>query len=218
MKIHRLRSGIFCLATLVMGYACTAFNGNPWEGKPQEVPGKIQCELYDTGGEGISYHDTDSINNGSGKLNPANGEFRNEFRMDEGVDISYTKTDGTDDNSFNDVMPEMDQLYVGWTVPEEWINYSVNVKEAGTYVIGLMYTSNGDGEIEVITNEGISTGLMRVITTHKDADSLAWRQWHHWNKIDSLGSIRLKKGLQVITLKTTGNGNMNYDYLEFRNL
>jgi hypothetical protein len=165
----------------------------------------------------MSYHDTDSSNNGSGKLNPANGDFFNEFRMKEGVDISYTKTGGIDDNPYNDLMPDMKQLYVGWTFPGEWIKYTVNVEESGKYSIGLMYTCNGDGEIEVMTEDSSATsGPMKVITTHKDADTIAWRQWHHWNKIDSLGEIDLHQGVQVIKLKTVSNGNMNYDYLEFK--
>jgi|WetSurSiteA1Bulk_404760.scaffolds.fasta_scaffold00771_2 hypothetical protein len=198
--------------------SCNSYPGKPWENKIQLIPGRVQCEFYDTGGEGISYHDMDSVNNGSGKLNPANGDFLNEFRMQEGVDISYTKINGTDDNPFNDVMPEMKQLYVGWTVPGEWIRYTVDVQESGNYKIALMYTANGDGEIEVITDDSTSTGLMKVMSTHKDADTVAWRQWHHWNRTDELGSIMLKKGVQVITLKTIGNGNMNYDYLEFSRL
>jgi hypothetical protein len=43
--------------------------GRAWNDSTQQIPGKIQCEFYDQGGEGIAYHDTDSINNGSGKLN-----------------------------------------------------------------------------------------------------------------------------------------------------
>lgn len=39
----------------------------------QSIPGKLQCEYYDLGGEGIAYHDADSINSGSGRLNPADG-------------------------------------------------------------------------------------------------------------------------------------------------
>jgi hypothetical protein len=202
------------MAILAVNFACTSYQGKPWEDKSQEIPGKVQCELYDAGGEGISYHDTDSVNNGSGRLNPANGDFFNEFRMQEGVDISYTKKNGTDDNPYNDIMPEMNQLYVGWTVPGEWIKYTVQVREAGTYSIGLMYTANGDGEIEIVNADSISSGMMKVISTHKDADTVAWRQWHHWNKSD-LGTIVLKKGKQILTLKTISNGNMNYDYLEF---
>jgi hypothetical protein len=194
--------------------SCKPYKGVPWE-KPQEIPGRVQCEFYDRGGEGISYHDTDSVNNGSGKLNPANGSFLNEFRMGEGVDISYTKTNGTDDNPFNDVMPEMNQLYVGWTEPGEWIRYTVDVKKTGAYKIGIMYTSNRGGGIEIVNKKNLSTGILKIPATYKDADTVAFRQWHHWNKIDDLGKIQLTQGIQVITLKTSENGNMNYDYLEF---
>jgi hypothetical protein len=202
------------LAFILIISSCNP-GGKAWENKPQQIPGRIQCELYDMGGEGISYHDSDSVNNGSGKLNPANGSFNNEFRMHEGVDISYTKSGGTDDNPYNDVMPEMNQLYVGWTEPGEWIKYTVDVAKAGKYKIGLMFTSNRGGEIEVLNSKNLSTGPMKIPATYKDADSVAWRQWHHWNKAENLGILELKKGIQVITLKTVTNGNMNYDYLEF---
>jgi hypothetical protein len=82
--------------------------GKPWQNKPQPIPGKIECEYYDLGGEGIAYHDSDSINNGSGKLNPANGSYLNEFRMNEGVDISYTKSHDIDNNPYSKVFPKMD--------------------------------------------------------------------------------------------------------------
>lgn len=196
--------------------SCSSYKGKPFTGAAQEIPGKVQCEFYDLGGEGVAYHDADSINNGSGKLNPVNGNPLHEFRINEGADISYTKTNGTDDNPYNDVMPEMNQVYVGWTEPGEWLKYSVNVKKAGDYTIGLMYTCNGDGGIEVLGRDSVSSGILPVPSTHKDEDTIAWRQWHHWNKVELPGKIHLKEGMQVITLKTVRNGNMNYDYLEFK--
>ena len=69
----------------------------PWKGVPQVIPGRIECEWYDEGGEGVAYHDSDKVNHGSGSLNPANGKYLNEFRMKEGVDISYTKSGGIDE-------------------------------------------------------------------------------------------------------------------------
>ena len=116
--------------------------GKPWQNKMQSIPGRIQCEWYDQGGEGVAYHDADSINNGSGKLNPANGNFLNEFRMHEGADISYTKSGAIDDNLFNKTMPALNQLYLGWTQPGEWVNYTVKVNATGVYRVGVMYTSN----------------------------------------------------------------------------
>jgi len=189
--------------------------GKPWKNQPQQIPGKIECEFYNTGGEGVAYHDSDSVNNGSGKLNPANGDFLNEFRMKEGVDISYTKSHDIDNNPYSKVPPQMNQLYVGWTKPGEWINYTVNVKESGKYKVGVMYTSNGDGAIALDVDGTEAAGALKIASTHTEADTVKWRQWHHWNKSGSLGSVDLKKGIHLLTLHIVENGNMNLDYLEF---
>lgn len=189
------------------------YQTQPW--KLQTIPGKIECEFYDKDGEGISYHDSDMINNGSGKLNPANGSYLNEFRMHEGVDISYTKSNNIDNNPYSKVPPLMDQLYVGWTQPGEWIKYSVDVKETGKYKVGLMYTANGDGGIMFDVDDKPATNILKIISTHNDADTVAWRQWHHWNKTDSLTTIKLNKGKHILTLHVAEHGNMNFDYFEF---
>ncbi|HOX82593.1 MAG TPA: carbohydrate-binding protein [Chryseolinea sp.] len=190
--------------------------GKAWNNHPQQIPGKVQCEWYDLGGEGIAFHDTDTVNNGSGKLNPANGTFLNEFRMNEGVDISYTKARDIDNNPFNKVEPQMDQLYVGWTEPGEWINYTVNVKKSGEYLVEIMYTASGDGSISLqLDGQKLSDDLL-ITSTRNEKETIAWRQWHHWNRIDELGRVKLKKGIHVLTLKTIMNGNMNYDYLNFK--
>lgn len=192
-------------------------SGTAWQHKIQQIPGRVECEYYNIGGEGIAYHDSDSTNNGSGKLNPTNGTFLNEFRMHEGVDISYTKAhDHIDDNPFNVVAPKMDQLYVGWTVPGEWVKYTVKVTESRSYRIGVMYTSNGDGSIALDTDGKALTGDLKIRSTHDDRDTVAWRQWHHWNRTDSLTTVNLQKGIHVLTIHIVTNGNMNLDYLEFR--
>ena len=79
------------------------------------------------------------------RLNPANGTYLNEFRMNEKVGISFTKSNDCDNNAYNLFNPEMGQLYVGWTKPGEWLKYTVDVRYSSIYVIGIMYTANGDG-------------------------------------------------------------------------
>lgn len=191
-------------------------SGTAWNHKTQQIPGRVECEYYNTGGEGIAYHDSDSINNGSGKLNAANGAFLNEFRMHEGVDISYTKAhDHIDDNPYNVVKPQMDQLYVGWTVPGEWIKYTVDVTKSASYRIGAMYTSNGDGSIALDLDGKALAHNLKIRSTHDDRDTVAWRQWHHWKKTDSLTTVNLPKGTHVLIIHIVTNGNMNLDYLEF---
>jgi len=46
--------------------AQTNYTGKAWHDSIQVIPGKVECEKYDVGGEGIAYHDADSVNNGSG--------------------------------------------------------------------------------------------------------------------------------------------------------
>ena len=188
------------------------YQGKSWE--MQTIPGKIECEFYDRGGEAVAYHDSDIINNGSGKLNPANGNFLNEFRMKEGVDISYTKTGNIDDNPFNQTAFLPRQLYVGWTQPGEWINYSVAAKKTGLYNVAIRYTANGDGAITFDIDGKAATSQLKIPSTHNDADTVAWRQWHHWNRLDSLTAINISKGRHILTLHITEHGNMNFDYLD----
>ena len=224
MKIELRRSQPFVFLVMLFilyGHQLSAkekYNGKVFEDSIQQIPGKIQCEFYDLGGEGVAFHDSDPVNNGSGKLNPADGTFLNEFRLKEAVDISYTKfRDPAIDNSpFNLVEPGKNQLYVGWTEPGEWINYTVNVYKSGTYSIGLMYTASGDGSISLVSDGKKLTPELRIPSTRNDQETVDWRQWHHWNYIDKLATVKLKKGIHVLTLRTVSHGNMNYDYLDFK--
>ena len=74
-------------------YKGVPFRDTRYQDGPQKIPGRVLCALYDLGGEGVAYHDTDPQNHGSGELNPADGTYLNEFRIHEGVDTSYTKFD-----------------------------------------------------------------------------------------------------------------------------
>jgi hypothetical protein len=110
----------------------------------------------------------------------------------------------------------MEQLYVGWTVPGEWITYTVKVSETGVYAIGLMYTASGDGGISLDLDGKQLVEELRIPSTRNEKESVAWRQWHHWNRIDTLATVKLEKGIHLLTLRTVSNGNMNYDYLDFK--
>jgi hypothetical protein len=180
----------------------------------QNIPGKLQCEYYNLGGEGIAYHDVDTTNSGSGNLNKGQ-DYLSTFRINEAVDISFTKYhDSIDNSKYNIVKPAENQLYLGWTVAGEWTKYTVNVKQSGIYQIGLMYTSNQNGQIK-IDSDYITSGILDVNSTFHVNERIQWRQWHHWNYNKNLGKIKLKKGVQILTLNIVAIGQMNFDYLEF---
>ena len=111
-----------CNPGLDGNYKGKPYSDKIYSGGPQVIPGKLQCEYYDSGGEGVAFHDTDSINSGSGRLNPADGSYLHEFRINEAADISFTKFQELpiDNNAYNFVEPQKDQLYIGWTMPGEW--------------------------------------------------------------------------------------------------
>jgi hypothetical protein len=197
------------------GYKGTPFKDTRYPAA-QVIPGRVQCEAYDRGGEGVAYHDSDAKNNGSGSLNPLDGQYLNEFRKDEGVDISYTKfRDQIDDNPFNRVKTEPDQLYVGWTEPGEWVNWTVDIQNEGDYFVNIMYTSNRGGTIGLELNGRKLVDSIEIPSTLDAADPLAWRQWHHWNKLIHAAKVHLPKGRSALTLRILTLGNMDFDYLEF---
>lgn len=216
-------AGVFyfggCSPAPLKGYQGRPFQDIVYHDGPQKIPGRVQCAYYDLGGEGIAYHDMDAVNNGSGKLNPANGTYLNEFRMNEGVDTSYTKfhnETAIDNNPYDLVRPSENQLYVGWTEPGEWFNLTVAVEHAGIYDIDLLYTSNRGGTISLDRNFKPLVSSINIISTRNDQEPIAWRQWHHWNVMTNVAEVKLPKGKSVLTIHIVSEGNMNLAYLDFK--
>ena len=198
-------------------YQGTPYHDSAYKGGPQAIPGRVQCAYYDLGGEGVAFHNTDTRNKGSGMLNPANGTYLNEFRMNEAVGISYTKFhDAIDDNPYDLVKPAEGQLYVGWTNPGEWFNMTVNVERAGTYAVDLLYTSNRGGKVSLDLNGRSLVPATEVLSTSNAAETIPWRQWHHWNLMKDLAVVKLPSGISVLTFHVVSEGNMNLAYLDFR--
>lgn len=90
----------------------------PFHGAPLNVPGRIEAEAFDRGGQGIAYHDVDPSNNG-GRYRPA-----------ECVDIEVASHGG-----FN----------VGWIEPGEWIEYTILVRDTGHYDVLATVAANSSG-------------------------------------------------------------------------
>lgn len=173
------------------------------------IPGIIQCALYDTGGEGVAYHDTDTINNGSDKLNLEKGHQRAHageyvwfFRKDDGVDLSFVK-DWADLNHTNLVSPHINQLYIGWTENGEWVNYTVHVAQPGRYRIKAFYSFQTNTVTFDLNGKPAATCRLPVLTAN----------YHQWN-FATIGTIEFPEaGRQLLTFHY-GKGN-NFAYFEF---
>jgi hypothetical protein len=217
--ILTLASSALAQSNLPPTYKGTPYTDAQHKTAPQVIPGRVACAFYDNGGEGIGYHDSDPANHGSGELNPADGSYLHEFRMHDGVDISYAKfnnsPDRIDDNPWTIVLPPANQLYVGWTEPGEWFNITVDVKRAGTYTADLLYTSNRGGSISFDLNGKPASGELKIPTTYNAADPVAWRQWHHWNRLPNLTALILPTGKSLLTIHIVSGGQMNLAYFDF---
>lgn len=202
-------------------YAGQPFHDERYPGGPQSIPGKVQCAYYDTGGEGVGYHDTDAVNHGSGELNKLDGSYEHAFRVKEGVDISYTKIGRqppVDDSPYNLITPPKEQPYVGWTEPDEWINLTVNVREAGRYTVDFLYTSHQGGQIGLELDGKPLTPPLTVTSTANAVDPLNWRQWHHWNLATNLAQVELPAGVHVLKVRILTEGQMNLAYFDFHKM
>ncbi len=206
-----------CATNHFKNYSGQPYHDNVYHGGAQKIPGRVQCAYYDFGGEGVAYHVSGTVNNGSGKLNPDDGTYLNEFRMHEAISTSYTKFhDAIDNNPYNLVQPPRGQLYVGWTDPGEWFNLTVDVEKAGMYTVDLLYTSNRGGAISLGCNGRLFAPDIKIMSTRDDRDPIAWRQWHHWNIMTNIAEVKLPKGKSILTIRIVSEGNMNLAWLDFK--
>jgi outer membrane protein assembly factor BamB len=205
-----LASIIGANAALPPDYKGKPFEDSVYKGGPQVIPGKVECAYYDQGGEGVAYHDTDPVNNGSGKLNqekmhqrPHATPYHWNFRTHEAVDVSYT-TDFADFNhNQNLVAPATNQFYIGWTENGEWCNYTVDVKKAGTYKIVALYGNEPNSFKFSVNNKPACECKLPLHTG----------SFHKWNKAEVGSIVFSETGLQLLTLHY--NKGNNFAWFEF---
>lgn len=106
-------------------------------GVNQTIPGTIEAEAYDTGGQNTAYYDVDSTNNGP-----------NVMREDEGVDIE--SRDGGNN--------------VGWTANGEWLEYTVNAI-SGTYDLEARIATTSSGKSIVAKLDDTVLGTFNLPNT-----------------------------------------------------
>ena len=122
------------------GAAPPAATSTPYTGSPVAVPGRIEAENYDNGGEGVAYHDTTGGN--------AGGLYRN-----DGVDLQTASDTGGG-------------YKVKSAVAGEWLKYTVAVKSSGTYALDARVCSSGAGGKFHVEVDGVNvTGSMTVPDT-----------------------------------------------------
>jgi endoglucanase len=93
------------------------------------TPLRIQAEDFDTGGEGVAYHELTTTNLGG------------QYRTNEAVDIETTTDAGGG-------------YHVAATAAGEWIEYTIWIQVAGYYNLSLRYATGSNGCAVQMTGNG----------------------------------------------------------------
>jgi hypothetical protein len=157
----------------------------PFGGKPHAIPGLIEAEHFDEGPEGVAYYDVDQKNHGA------------PYRQTS-VDIEE-RSDASGGYG------------IGWTRAGEWLAYTVEVAETGTYEVEIPVASAGKGGTFHIEFDGADkTGSIDV------PDTGSWQKL----EIISKGGLELEAGrrLMRVVMDTEGatKSVADIDYFRFR--
>jgi hypothetical protein len=160
----------------------------PFGGKPITLPNVIQAENFDDGGRNVAYADTTTGNSG--------GDYRTtDVDIDRALDLGAG-------------------YYVGWMKPGEWLQYTVDVAQAGTYTVDIRLASSRAGARFHLESNGSSrTGALTFPAT---GGTQAW-------STISVPGVVLAAGRQVLRLvidsanAAGGVGNINWIRIVRRN-
>jgi endonuclease/exonuclease/phosphatase family metal-dependent hydrolase len=183
-------AGSFNLNSITVSSASTTTSSSsgssgtssPFGGVAHAIPGWIQTEDFDNGGEGVAYHDITPGN--------AGGVYRA-----TDVDIQTTSSGG---------------YAVGWIGAGEWLKYTVNVASSGTYTAVVRVASAGTGGTFHIELNGTKTGSMQVPNTGgwqtyqdlKATVSLSAGVQNMWIVFDSNGGTGAVGNLSAVRFDT----------------
>ena len=177
-----------CIVTLVgVGTPADPVPREPFGGKAIELPGKVEMENFDipgTGKENKSYSDADSDNHAC--TDEGKEAECNDLREGTGVDI-YKKATG---------------YVVGHNQEGEWLEYSVNVKEAGDYTVFASVATSNSTSGFTLSVDGEKIGEFALSGTSFDDFTLAKT------------NVVLPAGEHILRMEVTGSW-FDIDYLHF---
>ncbi len=107
----------------------------PFTGAPIPIPGTVEAEDFDIGGEDFTYHDADEIN------------ITGKYRPNEGVDIYDRLGDG---------------FHIGNAIEGEWYEYTVNVESEGMYNVTFQLASTNRGGKFQITIDTVQSEIITM--------------------------------------------------------
>jgi len=190
------------LSLFAPGQVPADYAGKPLSGTPQLLPGTIQAESYD-----VAEGDPKGVTvNYKGTLRKSD--------IRPGADSAGLAKYGNGHVRITGEAESPDQAYAGWTETGEWMAYTVVVKEAGTYQIGVKFAAGGTGsQISFSFGPDLATGPIELPTTAGYQPNV--EVYHVWNQLDNVKEITLPAGTYVMKMKIEKASGLNLDYFVF---
>ena len=160
---------------------------SPYNGE-KEVPGIIEAEDFDSGAEGMSFHDSDNVNEGDIK----------DYRSDAGG-VDFVKGNNG--------------CVIGYTAAGEWLEYSINVKESGDYRYeATVSCGSPDGSAFTVgvVKDGKYVELSKVTVPQTDNN-----MWSNYKVLSGEFSAPLEAGKQILRI-TIDKPYVNLDKIELK--
>ncbi len=154
-----------------------------------ELPGTIEAEDFDIGADKLTYHDSDTRNDGDRTYRSNGG----------GVDL--LKTD--------------DGYVLGHTQTGEWVEYTVNVKEAGLYNFEAIASAGAYNASFKLTLSNYSDQV--DLTDEIPVQCAELGEWGNFMSVNGRLLVPLKEGKQRIRLNITG-GQCHIDKIKFNRI
>jgi hypothetical protein len=193
------------MALAVPGFAAlpAGYPGLPYQGRVQDIPGRVFLSDFDQGPKNGVWHDYNTKNQWACKVRDSTGVGLQ--LMGQGGD----KGDTPEADSL--VKARMGKCYLAETNQGDWTKYTMRVAQPGAYTLAMLTAEQGTdipfvGVSLLAGADSAGTGkIILPITTY----------FHHWVYTRNLATLNLDSGLQVLRFDIIGNGPMNIDYIDF---
>lgn len=152
----------------------------PYNGTINQIPGTIQAEHFDVGGNTFAYSDDTPGSQVTPVVN---------FRTNEDVDIEACTDAG---GGYN----------IGWWTSGEWLEYTVNVASTGSYDLDLRVASDGAGK--TLTFAIGNTNIASEVVVPNTAG------WQTWQTVTTTVQLTAGQHILRVSPGTQSYINFNY--------
>ncbi len=182
------------------------YKGTPFKGAPAPIPGRINLVDYDMGGVNVGFNTTHRSD--AAPVGCAGSDYRTDLPVP-----TLCKTSQMDNDRYTAgplmgtyyPSPATADYYIGAVRPNDWVNVTVNVKTAGTYMLSSTWASAGGSiDMKVFFND--------VLKNETKAPTTGG--YHNWVPFPNYAMVQLDAGVQVMKFQSVVE-HLNWDYIQF---